>query len=95
MFNRLFGYNNEGFTSQQYQDVSIVQLTYYGDNQNKMGTDLSYYRVYLADNINLLGKTVEAIFQKASCKWSATNQLRKGLIFYWKETLFYFAVLSN
>ncbi|AOX43917.1 hypothetical protein S100390_v1c05800 [Spiroplasma sp. NBRC 100390] len=63
MFNRLFGYNNEGFTSQQYQDVSTVQLTYYGDNQNKKETDLSYYRVYLADNINRLGKTVEAIFQ--------------------------------
>nr|WP_255416610.1 HAD hydrolase family protein [Spiroplasma endosymbiont of Megaselia nigra] len=32
---------------------------------------------------------------EASCKWSATNQLRKELIFYWKETLFYFAVLIN
>ncbi|MFW4370875.1 hypothetical protein ACMBCM_00735 [Spiroplasma sp. K1] len=34
-------------------------------------------------------------FLKAPCKWNATNQLRKRLIFYWKETLFYFVVLSN
>ncbi len=32
-------------------------------------------------------------FYTASCKWSATNQLRKGLIFYWKET-FYFILRS-
>ncbi|WP_162475898.1 recombinase RecT [Spiroplasma sp. ChiS] len=38
---------------------------------------------------------LDEIKQEASCNRSATNQLRKELIFYWKKTLFYFAVLSN
>ncbi|WP_255416612.1 hypothetical protein [Spiroplasma endosymbiont of Megaselia nigra] len=43
----------------------------------------------------MIKSDLETIVEQASCKWSATNQLRKELIFYWKETLFYFAVLSN
>ncbi|WP_233485641.1 hypothetical protein [Spiroplasma sp. ChiS] len=49
----------------------------------------------LDDKIENITSGIYQDLSEASCNRSATNQLWKELIFYWKKTLFYFAVLSN